>query len=306
VATSLALVLGSSAFSAVPAAAAREAGPESCVESDATHSDMRARPGAANPHDPNELTAEQVAQQEREFAAALKARGPSKALAAPISIPVIVHVIREDTTRAGGNVPARMINAQLDVLNESFNGGTGGAATAFQFHLVRINRVTNPAWYPIGYQSKAEGQMKAALREGGADTLNIYTGELSDGLLGWATLPKRKLNSDDGVVILAESMPGGTTVNYAEGDTATHEVGHWLNLFHTFDGGCTGQGDQVADTPAEASPASACPVGRNTCPAAGLDPITNFMDYSYDSCMFQFTPGQAARMLSAWNAFRAP
>jgi hypothetical protein len=199
-----------------------------------------------------------------------------------------------------------MITSQISVLNDSFDGGgTGGAATEFQFSLQSINRVINPAWYPIIYQSTTERQMKNALRQGGDGTLNVYLGDLSDDLLGWATFPSNNISSRDGVVVLSESLPGGTASPYNLGDTATHEVGHWLGLYHTFQGGCGGQGDRVSDTPAEASPAFGCPNGRNTCSSPGNDPITNFMDYTDDSCMFVFTAGQATRMLNQWNAYRA-
>jgi hypothetical protein len=272
----------------------------------------KAKPGGQAAHDPNALTAAQVAANEKALAEALKARGVARAsatasaAAATVTIPVVVHVISEDGTRANGNIPDSMITSQISVLNQAYSGATGGAATAFQFQLQSINRVTNPAWYPIVNNSTAEKQMKAALRVGGAGTLNFYTGDLSNGLLGWATFPQANVTSYDGVVVLAESLPGGSASPYNLGDTATHEIGHWLNLYHTFQGGCNGQGDQVADTPAEKTFAFGCPTNLDTCKTKpGLDPIHNFMDYTDDACMYQFTAGQATRMLDAWNAYRA-
>ncbi|MEH0938427.1 zinc metalloprotease [Micromonospora psammae] len=310
--TTLALLLSTAAVGVVPAVSAFSAAPgEVCAEPADVHSDARVKKGGIAEHEPNELTAAQVREREADLAIALRDRANHRAGAqaasplAAVTIPVVVHVIQRDATRAGGNIPDSMITSQITVLNQAYSGATGGAATAFSFQLSKINRVTNPAWYPIVQGSSAERQMKTSLREGGKNTLNVYLGELSDDLLGWATFPQRKLNSMDGVVVLSESLPGGTAANYNQGDTGTHEVGHWLNLYHTFQGGCSGTGDSVGDTPAEASPAFECPTGRDTCTTAGLDPITNFMDYTYDSCMYQFTAGQASRMLTAWNAYRA-
>jgi hypothetical protein len=310
--TTLVLLLSTGAVPASAHAPEHDLAQE-CAEPAEAHAHAKARPGAATGHDPNELTATQIAAREADLATALARRaqrnagaaaGPS--VLATVTIPTVVHVIRRDTTRAGGNIPDSMIQSQISVLNQSFAGSTGGAVTAFAFQLQSINRVTNTSWYPIVSGSAAERSMKSSLRVGGKNTLNIYLGQLSGGLLGWATFPQSTLSSYDGVVVLSESLPGGTATNYNQGDTGTHEVGHWLNLYHTFQGGCSASGDQVSDTPAEASPAYECPVGRNTCSSAGVDPIRNFMDYTYDSCMYQFTAGQATRMINAWNAYRAP
>ncbi len=276
-------------------------GDEVCV-TPAAGADAKAKPGGAGKHDPNQLTEDQTAARERDLAAAIRLRsklGGEVQAAAAIAIPTVFHVISEDGTPANGNISDALVNAQMQVLNNAF------AASGFSFSLQSINRVTNAAWYPIVYGSATERAMKSALRVGGLGTLNIYTGDLSDDLLGWATFPKSKLTSADGVVILDQSVPGGSAAPYNLGDTATHEVGHWLNLYHTFQGGCKGKGDQVSDTPAEAAPAFGCPTGQDSCSGGGVDPIHNFMDYTDDACMDHFTAGQNARMVTAWNAYRA-
>ena len=234
-------------------------------------------------------------------------RATAQLAASPVTVPIAFHVIRKDTTVAGGNVPRSEITAQVQVLNDSYGGSTGGADTSFQFSLQSVDRTTNAGWFKLS-QGK-ERKMKQALKIGGPETLNIYTANLGRNLLGWSYLAQdaQKVGVLDGVVLHFKTLPGGPWGSqYSEGDTGTHEVGHWLNLLHTFEGGCTGSGDFIDDTPAEASAAYQCPTGRDTCSSTGLDPITNFMDYTYDSCMFQFTPDQAIRMQEAWIAYRAP
>jgi hypothetical protein len=149
--------------------------------------------------------------------------------------------------------------------------------------------------------------MKSALRRGGAETLNIYSCNPGSGLLGWATFPSWYEGDplSDGVVILDQSVPGGNAAPYDEGDSATHEVGHWLGLYHTFQGGCALPGDSVGDTPAEADAAFGCPAAStNTCPSAGRDPVKNFMDYVDDACMFEFSKGQSNRMDKQYTRYR--
>ncbi|HEY3443573.1 MAG TPA: zinc metalloprotease [Paludibaculum sp.] len=216
-------------------------------------------------------------------------------------IPVYFHVINDGTSSSQGNIPDSMITDQMNVLNAAY------ASTGWSFSLVGTDRTTNATWYTAGPGTLAETQMKNVLRKGSADDLNIYSNNMGGGLLGWATFPSSYASNPkgDGVVILYSSLPGGTATPYNLGDTATHEVGHWMGLYHTFQGGCQKTGDAVNDTPAEKSAAFGCPLDRDSCPRqAGLDPITNFMDYTDDSCMSSFSAGQDARMDSMFSTYR--
>jgi hypothetical protein len=222
--------------------------------------------------------------------------------AGSVEIPVYFHVITS-SDGMGGNITDDAIRQQIDVLNAAYAGrapGGAGAATPFRFTLTAVDRTANDAWFNMAYSptpTAEERAAKAQLNKGGKSALNLYTAKLADTTLGWARWPWDIADGVDGVVIRFSTLPGGDSAPYDLGDTATHEVGHWLGLFHTFQGGCEAPGDEVDDTAAERSPAGGCPPARDTCPQeAGNDPIDNFMDYTDDSCMFKFTGGQASRM----------
>jgi hypothetical protein len=213
------------------------------------------------------------------------------------TINVYFHVIT--STSGAGDVSDAQIDAQIDVLNAAYN------EYGWSFTLADTTRTANNTWYAMG--STGETQAKNALRQGTADDLNIYSANPGGGLLGWATFPSSysPSNKRDGVVVLYSSLPGGSAAPYDEGDTATHEVGHWMGLYHTFQGGCNGQGDYVSDTPAEKSPAYGCPIGRNSCKnKPGNDPVQNFMDYTDDDCMDSFSDGQDGRMDAQFTTYR--
>ncbi|WP_232536878.1 zinc metalloprotease [Cystobacter fuscus] len=243
-----------------------------------------------------ELSAEEKQSVEQALAGRVRAQARA---AGSVNINVYWHVINNGTSTSQGNISDAAIASQISVLNAAY------ANTPFKFTLKATDRTTNSSWYTCS-GGACEKKMKAALRQGTAADLNIYSNNMGQGLLGWATFPSSYASqpSLDGVVILYSSLPGGTAAPYNEGDTATHEVGHWLGLYHTFQGGCTGSGDYVSDTAAESSAAFGCPTGRDTCTTAGVDPITNFMDYTDDSCMNTFSTGQNDRMDSLVQQYR--
>ncbi|WP_375768171.1 zinc metalloprotease [Archangium gephyra] len=223
---------------------------------------------------------------------AIAGRVHSQARAAgSVNVNVYWHVINNGTGIANGDIPQTQIDSSISVLNAAYKN------TPFKFTLAGVDRTTNSTWYTCA-GGGCETKMKNALRKGGAGDLNVYSNNMGRGLLGWATFPSSYASSPkmDGVVILYSSVPGGSAAPYNEGDTLTHEAGHWFGAYHTFQGGCVDPGDYVSDTAPESSAAYGCPSGRDTCSGGGLDPITNFMDYTDDSCMNTFSAGQADRM----------
>lgn len=228
---------------------------------------------------------------------------PQTMAAFSATVPVYFHIIQDS---GGSNVASdEQIAAQITVLNNAYR------SAGFTFVSQGTDVVVNDSWFDgITIGSEEEADMKAALHQGGSNALNVYITSPGDGLLGWATFPWNYSGSptNDGVVILYSSLPGGSAVPYDEGDTLTHEAGHWLGLLHTFESGsaangCRGSGDRVSDTAAERSPTFSC-VRRDSCPQSGVDPIRNFMDYTPDACMRSFSRGQNQRIKQMWQTYR--
>jgi len=235
------------------------------------------------------------------------ARKDLRKIVDPIVIPIAVHVVR--LTDGSADVSDKQIGEQMDVLNETFR------EYGFQFVLDSIGRVDNTRWSQHvaedgSINEDLEIEMKEELAISPATTLNLYICNI--GTLGYSTIPQKNHPEDDfrhGSVINYTTLPGGDGdlgAPYNEGDTAVHEIGHYLGLYHTFENGCDEPGDYVDDTPFEGVQTDGgCPEGKDTCPdLSGLDPIHNFMDYSDDACLNEFTEGQRKRMHEQVGAFR--
>lgn len=234
-------------------------------------------------------------------------------------IGVWVHIIQN--ALGEGNVPDAQAHAQAAILAEDFRAiagtnGAGGADAALYFRVVGITRNTNDVWFGDG------GAYYNTLAVNPFEFLNIYSND-AGGNLGYVpALPTDNIpgfvgSPQDRVVVYWESLGRDSPLPpYDQGRTATHEVGHYMGLEHTFGGGCgaTGlpagcysTGDLLCDTNAESSPAFGCQPTRDSCTGAsfpGLDPVENYMDYSDDLCMERFTVEQNRRMRCALQHYR--
>lgn len=238
-----------------------------------------------------------------------------------LRIPVVVHVIRN--TSGQGNLSAALVQSQITVLNEDFRArsGTAGASgvdTMIEFFLATRDPVGAPTSGIVHHTDNSWFNDNGAYYNAVAwDTqryLNIYTNNTGNGtLLGYVpALPQASsvLNTPaDRVVIHYASFgrPALGGAPYGLGRTTTHEVGHYLGLFHTFDfgcdaGSCYSSGDRICDTAPEANARFGCPVGASSCGTP--DPVRNYMDYTDDACMTGFTAEQARRMRCTLQHYR--
>lgn len=283
------------------------------------------------------------ARERAEFEARLQdwiARHPeARTTEATYIIPTVVHCIQASSTPV---VTDACVQSQIDVLNEDFqalNADSSVIPAEFQaifgncsieFCLATIDPSGNPTngivrivdpTHATGHTQANEAAMKGLSDWDPTKYFNIWVPQtLGGGLLGYATFPSSLGSAPqlDGIVLSGEYFGrGGCGLSpFDLGRTATHEAGHWLGLYHTFESGCAGNdaatcasaGDRVCDTPPTSSANFGCPGVQNTCtetPVDHNDQTHNYMDYGDDRCIVMFTDGQAAVMQAVLNTTRA-
>ena len=235
------------------------------------------------------------------------------------TIPVVVHVVYNNNSQ---NISNSQIQSQMTVLNDDFrrlnadanNTWPQAADIELDFCLASVdpsgNTTTGITRTQTNVTTFTDDDKVKFTNQGGQNAwntqkyLNIWVCKL-DGFLGYAQFPGGN-SATDGVVCDYQAFGTNGTANapFNEGRTATHEVGHWLNLYHIWgDGGCNVD-DEVADTPESDAPNYGCASNHSSC--GSVDMVQNYMDYSDDACMNLFTQGQKTRMraLFANNGFR--
>lgn len=233
-------------------------------------------------------------------------------------IPVVVHVVYHTEEQ---NIADSVVYSQIKVLNEDYrkirgtngwNDNPVGADTKYEFRLATVDPfgkpttgITRTHTDVISFGIDNSVKFK---NSGGHDAwptdkyLNIWVCNLGEGYKGYSQFPGGD-PATDGVVILYSAF-GRPTSNppYDYGRTTTHEIGHWLYLYHTFNNGCTPPGDYVDDTPYVSSPNLDCPIGNISCGSEDL--VENYMDYTDDICKNIFTLDQDDRIDVTMNVYR--
>ena len=223
-----------------------------------------------------------------------------------IEIPVVVNVLYKTTAE---NISLAQIQSQIDILNKDFNATNSDFSTSNPFNAVKANvgvsfvldqvirkSTTKTSWGTNDAMKKASGGGMAAVSP--TTKLNLWICTIGGGILGYAQFPGGA-SSTDGVAIDSKYIgnTGTATYPYNLGRTATHEVGHWMNLRHIW-GDATCGSDLVSDTPTHDSANFGVPAAghRSTCSGTPLEMYMNYMDYTDDRGMYMFSLGQKARI----------
>ncbi|MBI4946510.1 MAG: T9SS type A sorting domain-containing protein [Bacteroidetes bacterium] len=265
-----------------------------------------------------------------------------------ITIPVVVHVIGDD---AIARVTASKVQEQINILNQDYGkvsgspGDGNGVSTGIQFCLATQDLTGNPttgiiniagAYGPFYNTLNDNVTLKSLSHWSPESYLNIWVCDIDPNLLGWGTFPYMFLGGSDeyqdGIVVGYKYFGNNTAAApYGQGRTLTHEAGHWLNLYHTFQRGeksnevkClddypTMNGDLCSDTPPVwnsnnpdpldgGNYGSPAPGSVNTCHTDNPDlpDLTqDYMDYTNDACMNMFTSDQKDRLQATLSGPRS-
>lgn len=229
-----------------------------------------------------------------------------------IQIPVVVNVLYRTSAQ---NISQAQIQSQIDALNEDYAGTNadhnltstyntvkaGDIGVRFVLDQVIRKSTTKTSWSTNDAMKKAA---QGITPTSPATKLNIWVCNLGGGILGYAQFPGGSA-STDGVVIddNAFGRTGTATAPFNKGRTATHEIGHWMNLRHIW-GDATCGNDLVSDTPLHNDANFGCPASghKSTCSGQPIEMTMNYMDYTDDACMYMFSNGQRSRILAVFAA----